>query len=117
MQPQIVFKIGFKLGRNETGLGKELRRAFAQKVQVPGLVRIEDNDRLGAPAAVFRRAEGQNINAAPPGHLCGTEFKGDQGVGKAGAIHMQRQIMFAADCGNVIHFGCPVDRADFGCLR
>ena len=68
-QPQAVLEIGVELGGDEAGLGEELGRALAQEMHLLRLAGIEQYQRFGAPAAVLRASEGEDVDAAFPGHF------------------------------------------------
>ena len=78
---------------------------------------IEQDQRLGAPAAVLGAAEGEQVDAAFPGHFGRCRIKRHQRIGEAGAVHMQGQPGRLGDGGDRIDFVEAVDGAGLGRLR
>ncbi|MNL20555.1 hypothetical protein D3C87_1418120 [compost metagenome] len=81
------------------------------------LGQIEEDKGLGAPAAVLRAAEGNEIDAALPGHLGRCRFKAGERIGKACAVHVQRQLVSLGDRGDRFDLIERIDGAAFGRLR
>lgn len=117
LQPQVVLEIGVELGCHEAGLGEELGGALADEGQVFCHFRIHIDDGFRAPAAVLRRAEGQDIDAALPGHLGWRGVERGQRIGKTCAVHMQGNASALGNFGDRGDFVEIIDRALLGRLR
>ena len=117
LQPQAILEIGLELRRDEARLGKELGGALADERNVTDLRRVEDNQRLRAPAAVLRAAEGDEIDPAPPGHFSRCRAERDERVGEARAVHVKRQPVVAGGFRDRLDLGKAVDRTDLRRLR
>ena len=116
LQPQVAVEIGVELGGDEARLGEQLGGALAQEVHFLGAVEIEQDHRLGAPAAVLGAAEGDDVDAALPGHFGRRGVERHQRVGKARAVHVQRQRMALGDGRDGRDLVEAVDGADLGRL-
>lgn len=111
LEPEIVLQIGHELGRHEAGLGEELGAALADIGELAGLGGVEEDHGLGAPAAVLGGAEGQDVDAALPGHLGRRHAGGGQTVGKARAVHVEGEIAVMGDLRDRLDLVAAVERA------
>ena len=88
-QPEIALEIGVELGRQEAHLGEEMARALAPEGEFRGQGLVEEHHRLGRQRPVLGGAEGEDVDAGAPGDLGRAAPQEGEGIGKAGAIHMQ----------------------------
>ncbi len=90
--------------------------ALADEGHLPRHLGVEEDESLGAPAAVLCAAEGDDVDAAIDRHLCGSRVECDHGVCKTRAIHVQRQVLFLRHRRNRPDLVMAVNRTDLGCL-
>src|SRR6202044_3081402 len=104
-QPKIVGEVGVELGGGETHLGGELSGSLSPEVELGGQGALEDDDRIGGYAPVLDGAKGQHVHAGAPGQLGGVAAQRGDGVGEAGAIHMNAQARLLRNTGQVPDLG------------
>ncbi len=64
-----VVEPGVELGGDEPGLGDAVAGALPGEGEIADGGRIEEDDRLGGNAAVLGAAEGEDVDAGPPGQV------------------------------------------------
>ena len=79
------------MGGGETHLGGELSGSLSPEAELGGHGAVEDDDRIGGYAPVLDGAKGQHVHAGAPGELGGVAAQCGDGVGEAGAIHVNAQ--------------------------
>ena len=117
LQPQPVLEIGIELRGDEARLREKLRRPFADEGEVAGPVEVEQDHRLGAPAAVLGAAEGDDVDAALPGHF-GRRRLAARPARWRSARHPCAAAAYAvlAICRDGLDLLQRIDGADFGRL-
>ena len=82
--------------------------------EIAGALAIEEDDGLGRQRAVLGRAEGERIDAGPPGEVRRAQAAAGDRVGEARAIHVDGKPVAAGDAGERRQFVRRVDLAHLG---
>ena len=90
VEPEVVGQPGFELGRQEAHFRGHVAGPLLACLQVLEPVHHgrEEDDGLRAERAVFGGPEAKRIDAGLPGQLGRAAAERDEGIGKAGPVHV-----------------------------
>ena len=112
-QPDIIFQKRDNLRGKIPPLGQKMPRPLAPLNDARRLRLVEINKAFGRHAAIFNKAEGENIHARPPSHVRRRTAQMGDRVRKARAIHMEAQTVRFGDIPQRRDFGRRIDPAIF----
>ncbi len=115
-EPGLVLEHADPGGGEEPHFRGELAGLFAAVIELAGHVVVEEDDRLADGHPVLGTAEAEDIDAGLPGDFLGGDAEGGDGVGEAGAVHVEAQFMAAGDFPEGLDFVDGIDGAEFGSL-
>ena len=105
-EPRAVLEHADPGSGEETHFGGELAGLFAAEGEFFGEFEVEEDDSVSHVGAVFGAAKAEDIHAGLPGDLFGREIEVSDGIGEAGAIHVEFEAKgFGAEADGVEFFG------------
>ena len=97
-------------------LEKPCPARWRAKAEVARVRRVEEDDRLGGDAAVLGAAEGEHVDAGPPGHVGRRHAEAGDRAGEARAVHVDAQRRGFGDLRERRDLRRGVGRAELGDL-
>ena len=110
----IVLEIGVELGGDEPVLGEALPCPLPLEDGIAHRLLVEEDQRFGRQAAVLGAAEGEHVDAGPPGDIGRRNAQRDNRIGKPCPIHVDGAVVGMGDVGNRTHLVRTVGRTQLG---